>query len=270
MNATKKIITGLVVSLLMSSAALAVQVNLNLWTPESYPPVSGFPSAQWVVSPSGQSVTEVGNGQPSLFYSDFNARGSDIRGSVSVATGGDDDYIGFALGFRPGDTTNPAADYLLVDWKRTTQFFDFGPATTPGTTALMGLAVSRVTGVPTADELWGHTDFTSDTSGGVAELARAATLGSTGWQPGVEYDFQFLFQEDRLQVFVDDTLELDISGDFPDGRIAFYNFSQPEVTYRAFTRSSIPGPQPSPIPAPASLPLVVFGVAGVVIRRLRR
>jgi len=270
MNATKRIVTGIVVSLLITSAALAVQVDLNLWTAESYPAVSGFPAGAWTVSPSGDSVTQIANGQPTLFYSNFNVRGSDVRGSVSVEGAGDDDYIGFALGFQPGDTSNSAADYLLVDWKRGTQGFDFGvPSTTPGTTAFEGLAVSRVTGVPTADEFWGHTDFTSDTSGGVAELARGASLGSTGWVPGVEYDFRFLFEEDRLQVYVDDALELDIGGSFPDGRLAFYNFSQGGVTYRAFTRDTIPAPQPCPIPAPASLPLVVLGVAGVVMRRLR-
>ncbi len=270
MNATKKIAAGIVVSLLMTSSALAVQVDLNLWAPESYPAVSGFPPGQWTVSPSGQSVTQVANGQPTLFYSNFNVRGFDVRGSVSMENNGDDDYIGFALGFQPGDTTNPAADYLLVDWKRATQFFDFDAlSTTPGTTASVGLAVSRVTGVPTADELWGHTNFASDTSGGVAELARGATLGDTGWQPDVEYDFQLIFEQDRLQVLVDDTLELDISGNFPDGRLAFYNFSQGGVTYRAFTREIIPGPTPQPIPAPASLALVVLGAAGVVVRRLR-
>ena len=185
MNAIKRSATGIVVSLLITSAALAVQVDLNLWTAESYPAVSGFPAGAWTVNSSGQSVTQVANGQPTLFYSNFNVRGSDVRGSVSVANGGDDDYIGFALGFQPGDTSNAAADYLLVDWKGATQFFDFdGLSTTPGTTAVEGLAVSRVTGVPTADEFWGHTDFAGDPSGGVTELARGATLGSTGWVAG--------------------------------------------------------------------------------------
>ncbi|RPJ38897.1 MAG: PEP-CTERM sorting domain-containing protein [Planctomycetaceae bacterium] len=269
MKAIKRSATGIVVSMLITSAAFAVQVDLNLWTAESYPAVTGFPAGAWTVNSSGQSVTQVANGQPTLFYSDFNVRGMDVRGSVSVANG-DDDYIGFAFGFQPGDTSNAAADYLLVDWKGATQFFDFdGLSTTPGTTAVEGLAVSRVTGVPTADEFWGHTDFADDPSGGVAELARGATLGSTGWVAGVEYDLQFLVEEDRLQVFVDDVLELDISGDFPDGRMAFYNFSQGGVTYRAFTRDTIP-PGPCPvIPVPASLPLVILGVAGVLIRRLR-
>jgi hypothetical protein len=269
MNAMQKTITGIVVSLLISSASFAAPVNLNFWTAESYPAVSGFGAGAWTVSLSGDSVTQTINGQPTLFYSNFNAQGSDVRGSVTVDSGGDDDYIGFALGFQPGDTSNSAADYLLVDWKQGTQAFDFGaPSTTPGTTAFAGLAVSRVAGVPTADELWGHTDFASDTSGGVTELARGANLGNTGWSVGVEYDFRFIFEDDRLRVFVDDALELDISGSFPDGRLAFYNFSQSGVTYSAFTLDDIPEPVPCPIPDPASLTLAILGVAGVLMRRL--
>ncbi len=268
MNAIQRGATGIVVLLLLASAGFAAQVDLNLWTSESYPAVTGFPAGAWIVSPSGQSATQVANGQPTLFYSDFNVQDRDVQGTVSVADG-DDDYIGFALGFQPGDTSNPAADYLLVDWKAATQFFDFdGLSTTPGTTAFEGLAVSRVMGIPTADEFWGHTNFTEDPSGGVTELARGATLGSTGWVAGTEYDFQFLYEQNRLQVFVDGVLELDISGDFPDGRFAFYTFSQGEVTYSDFTQEVIP-PGPPVIPVPGSLPLVIFGAA-VVIRRLRR
>ena len=192
--------------------------------PESYPAVAGFGAGVWTVAPGGGSVTQSVNGQPTLFYSPFNAQGSDVRGKLS-AGGGDDDYIGFALGFRPGDSVD-GGDYLLVDWKQGTQPFDFGsPSTTPGTTALAGLAVSRVTGVPTADEFWGHTDFASDAGGGLTELARATNLGSTGYSDGAEYDFRFLFQPTSLQVYVDDVLELNIAGSFTDGRMAFYNFS---------------------------------------------
>jgi hypothetical protein len=269
MNAMKMTIAGIVVSLLVVSAAFAAPVDLRLWTVESYPAVPGFGLGTWTVNPSGDSVTQSVNGQPTLFYSNFNARGFDVRGSVIVVDAGDNDYFGFALGFQPGDTSNSAADYLLVDWKQGRQSVDFGPpSTTPGTTAFPGLAISRVTGVPTADEFWGHTDFASDTSGGLTELARGINLGSTGWTSEVEYDFRFIFEQDRLRVYVDDTLEFDVSGSFPDGRLAFYDFSQSGVTYSAFTVEAIPEPKPNPIPAPASLPLVILGVAGVLIRRL--
>ncbi len=96
-----------------------------------------------------------------MFYSDFNAHNKLIEGTLEVTENptADDDYIGFALGFNPGDSGNSSASYLLVDWKQVTQSFNFtgGDAdNTAGSSALVGLAVSQVSGIPTADEFWGH------------------------------------------------------------------------------------------------------------------
>jgi hypothetical protein len=213
----------------------AATVDLSTWTAESYPAVSGFGAGVWNVEVDGSSVYQSVNGQPTMFVSDFNAAGTDIELSLHVATpADDDDYVGFAIGFEPGDSTSASADYLLIDWKQVTQTFNFAtPSTTPGSTADAGLAVSRVTGVPTADEFWGHVEFDTHPGGAVEELARADTLGATGWVFNTTYTFRFVFTETRLQVYVNDVLELDVNGDFPDGRFAFYNFSQARVTYSA-------------------------------------
>lgn len=242
------------------SLSQALPVDLTPWAAESYPAVSGFGAGVWTVAADGDSVYQSVNGQPTMFYSDFNAINSDITGTISSG-GGDDDYIGFALGFLPGDTGNATADYLLVDWKNGTQAFDFGAPsdTTPGSTAYAGLAVSRVTGLPTADEFWGHVNFAQDAGGGVEELARGNTLGGTGWVPGESYDFRFVFQSNLLQVYVDDVLEIDLAGSFSDGRLAFYNFSQAGVTYSAFDVDPAP-----PIPVPAAAWLFGSGLLGLV------
>ncbi len=254
-------------TLLFSAAATAGPVDLSTWSAESYPAVAGFGAGVWNVAPGGGSVFQSVNGQPTLFVSDFNAFGSDVRGKIRTA-GGDDDYVGFAIGYRNGDNTNGAANYLLIDWKQGTQVYDFGaPSGTPGSTAYRGLAVSRVTGIPTADEFWGHVDFSGAEGGGagaVAELARAATLGSTGWIDNKEYEFRFIFQPNNLKVYVDGTLELDVSGIFADGRLAFYNFSQASVTYSAFTLDRIPV---VPEPETYALMLAGLGTLGALARR---
>ncbi len=248
-------LTFLGVSFLVGNVAQAAPVSLTTWTAESYPAVSGFGAGNWTVAGDGDSVFQSVNGQPTLFYSDFNAINSEVTGVLSIG-GGDDDLAGFALGFNPGDSTNAAADYLLIDWKGGTQDFNFGaPSNTPGSTSEAGLAVSRVTGIPTADEFWGHVDFDENPGGGLTELARANTLGETGWTANTDYEFRFIFQSNRLQVFVDDTLEFDIAGSFSDGRLAFYNFSQAGVTYSAFDSEEVP----PPIPVPAAVWL--FGSA---------
>jgi hypothetical protein len=143
------------------------------------------------------------------------------------------------LGFHPEDTNNHSADYLLIDWKSNFPGEDLnhdfgGPSCGPGGLAKEGLAVSRVTGIPTADEFWQHTDqdvACSPKGEGVTEIDRAATLKSTGWVLDHEYDFNFEFSETSLKVYVDGVLEINIKGNFSDGRLAFYNFSQAGVTY---------------------------------------
>jgi hypothetical protein len=236
------LVTLLAIGWLMVGSVVQAQddVDLSTWTAESYPAVSGFGAGVWTVAGDNLSVFQSVNGQPTLFYSDFAAFNTNFQGKIKVETTGDNDFIGFALGFQPGDTSNSSADYLLVDWKQGDQSYNFGPPScTPGSFAPRGLAVSRVFGIPTADEFWGHTNFDtpacSDLNNGLLELQRGATLGGTGWADNTEYEFTFEFSSTSLRVFVDGTPEIDITGSFSDGRIAFYNFSQAFVRYSGFT-----------------------------------
>lgn len=224
----------------IGSALGQIPIDLTTWTAESYPAVSGFDPGDWEIAPDGESVLQSVNGQPTLFFSDFQIGSMEAEGVIDVS-GGDDDYIGFAIGYQPGDIANPDADYLLLDWKGGNQPFNFGaPSCTPSSTALSGLAISRVRGIPTADEFWGHLDFDSACSPlghGLEELQRAATLGSSAWSGSTEYRFRIVFTGDRVQVFVDGALEIDVMGSFADGRVAFYNFSQADVRYSGFISS---------------------------------
>ncbi len=254
---------------LLASAALAqTPVNLNTWTAESYTTVSGFGPGVWTVAGGGNSVLQSVNGQPTLFASDFNAQGTQVQGTLRANGGGDDDFIGFALGYNLGDNSNAAANYLLVDWKRAAQPFDFagGPANaTTGGNAPAGLAVSRVTGTPTADEFWQHANLAGNPSGGLEELQRGNTLGATGWNFNTDYTFSFLFQSNSLDVFVNNVLQLSINGAFGNGSMAFYNFSQGNVTYDAFTLRQVPpdpDPDPNPVPEPTVLAMLALGLAG--------
>jgi hypothetical protein len=248
-------------------------VDLNSWTAESYPAVSGFYPGVWTVSPDGYSVLQSVNGQPTLFYSDFLAFNTRFEGKIKVETAGDDDFIGFALGYQPGDPTNPSAEYLLVDWKQGTQWYDFlSPSCPPGRTAYEGLAVSRVFGIPAADEFWGHWNFDgscSDLSSGLEELQRGITRSSTGWTDLIEYDFKFEFTPTNLKVYVNGTLEIDITDGFSNGRIAFYNFSQENVKYSGFTLTSLVPvdirPQSCPNPLYVGVKGVVKGVLPLAI-----
>lgn len=253
----------------VSGTVQAATVNLNTWTAESYPAVSGFDPGIWTVAPDGSSVLQSVNGQPTFFYSDFNAQGTTVSGRIRVNQGaGDDDFIGFALGFNPGDSTNAAANYLLIDWKQATQNFNFGaPSTSPGGNALRGLAVSRVSGVPDADEFWQHANLNGTPAGsGLQELARGATLADVGWVEGQEYEFEFEFGPNNLVVRVDGVEQFNLGGAFGNGRMAFYNFSQANVRYSAFEVD----PGPFPVPEPGALALVGLSLLGLGLSRRRR
>jgi hypothetical protein len=226
-------------SAIPASANGVQDVDLSTWTEESYPAVDGFLPGVWTVSePEHLSVCQSINGQPTMFYSDFSAFDTQVQGQIYVS-GGDDDYIGFALGFQPGDASNPSADYLLIDWKQLDQNYNFGSPSCGGEgMAYEGLAVSRVTGIPTADEFWQHTDqdapSCSPLGDGLTELARGINLGNEGWNQNQWYTFTFEFNQTSLKVYVDGILEIDIVGVFNNGRVAFYNFSQAEVCYSGY------------------------------------
>ncbi len=211
-------------------------VDLTSWTVESYLPFGGWPNADWAVS--ADQAEQLWNSQPTLLYSDFSALWTALEVDVySIA--GDDDYFGFAVGFEPGDTSNPSADYLLIDWKAREQRGYFPSSVCdPYSWADTGLAASRVFGVPTAAEFWGHSnrdDQCSDLYSGLEELTRGINLGNAIWdlcRPDdcYVYHFRLEYTPTFLRVYVDGSLEIDISGTFSDERWAFYGFSQP-ATY---------------------------------------
>ena len=227
------VLLGLTLGIPVDTQAQFVDVNLSTWTAER---------GSWSLASDRLSVKQTVNGWPVFFYSDFEVIGSDMQGKIRVETSGDDDFVGFVLGFEPGDSWSETADYLLIDWKQGNQSYNFGSdypggGCTPGTYARRGLALSRVSGKATADELWGHTNFDDPCYGldsGVEEIARAATRGSTGWSDYAEYTFRFEMTATSLRVFVNGTKEFDVTGSFSNGRLGFYNYSQAQVRYSGF------------------------------------
>jgi len=255
LTTTAGLVAGLAVLILMSSSPAAGGAQFSSWEVESYPAVSGLPSGTWVIGADEVSVTQIADGQPSVFLSPFDARNHVIEGRMRV-NDGDDDFFGFVVGFEEGDSTNPAADFLLIDWKRATQTHDFGdPSCTLGTTADVGMAISHVLGVPTADELWGHANEDapcSDLNNGVKELARAPVLGNSGWTPNNNYFFRVETTSDRVRVYVNNSLQIDHAATIPAGSFGFYVFSQSAVAFTDVTVTQSVTPSPDPTPPPAT------------------
>ena len=207
-------------------------IDLTRWTVEDYPATGPTGLPEWTVSDDGSIVRQAYHGTPSVFCGDFSVSNTKWRATIST-TGGASKFVGFVIGFHPGDTQNSDADYLLIDWKRNNELRDFGCG---DVLAQQGLAVSRVFGIPTAGEIWSHANIDEPCAAlesGIEELQRGLTLGDVAWSSCGSHEFRFELRSESLLVYVDGTLELDVAGDFNGGRFGFYNFWQNGVVYDA-------------------------------------
>lgn len=245
----------LLCTLLTATATLAAfnghaaTIDLSSWTQEG--------DGNWILQTGNDTVLQTVNGQPTVFHSGTNSQGQSLSGEITVTTTSDDDFIGFVLGYNAGDLTNEDADYLLIDWKQANQSFsNWGTATE-------GLAISRVT-----DELFNLNAWDHEAALGVEELQRATNLGSSGWDDNTTYSFDLIFTSSLVQVFVNDVLEISVTGSFSDGAFGFYNFSQPNVLYAGIT-SDVVEP-PANVSAPATLGITLLGLLGLLARRVSK
>ena len=195
----------------LSKFKLMTIANFKDWTVESYTADQfdkplGHVEANWVVD-DDTSVTQTNNCLPSFFYSNFNTFNKTIEAELKAGPP-DDDFIGFALNFQPGDTTNPSPDILVVDWAGND---DNRPK----------MQLSHITNLPSFLGFT-HLDY----------IKEAKNLSTVPWEPNRVYKFKFLCTESRIQVWVDGSLEFDVDGTFTDGRFACYACGQRDVTFR--------------------------------------
>ena len=282
---TMRLLTVAVFLYSYAAHAVPLPVDLSSWTAETLAGsgVSGGGS-NWTVenAPANDTVLQSVNGNASAFFEPgTNAQGTALAGTIQVVTTGDDDFVGFVLGYDSGEMNSGVSDFLLIDWKQ-------GNQPLCGGTGEAGLAISHISGANLpgsggnrACKFWNHTDP------GIFEIAEANTLGNTGWNDNQLYNFALEFSSVLVQVFVDGVLELSVTpGDVPglasfdDGSFGFYNFSQGNVRYAGITEEVIPDPcianpnlagcNPMPMPEPGTLGLLAVGLLGIGMARRRR
>lgn len=242
---------GLLAALALSGLAQAAEVpiDLNTWSKRG-PAANG----NWTVAPDGLSVTQSINGNPTFFVSSTSFVNTVLRGKIRVNTTSDDDFVGFVMGFNGPASTGNDMDFVLLDWKQTSQ-------NNGGFLAQRGMALSRVQGTITQPlpGFWGHTES--------AEWDVLATnYGTTlGWADNTQYEFEIHYLANRVTVnvkggaFATLTTMIDVAGNFPAGAFGFYNFSQPNVTYSGFTIENLP----PPVPEPGTYVLLALGLAAI-------
>lgn len=196
-------------------------IDLTQWTAEH---ING--TGPWLIN-APRLYTDYTNttiNDVSVLYGNFPVTTLAFRISVDPA-GGDDDIIGFVLGWNPGDSASPTADYLLVDWKKATQAYqNWG-------TALEGLALSRVTGAFTRGYAGGPIDLWSHT-GVCTPLMRGNTHGQRGWDFVTQYHFQVTFTPVSVDILLNGVPEFHATGTFNQGRFGCYSYSQSKMQFQ--------------------------------------
>lgn len=234
-------------------------VGLNTWLQDRIVRYgSTGPGGTFTVNSPTMATFNDGGTSRGVIFSGSNDVNRILRADVRVGNTADDDFFGFVVAYNDDDYANASANYILIDWKQETHDTNFGSG--PTVTGKQGLALSLVTGSvagarPGGDYAWQHT-------GPVNEQVRATTLGDTGWLDLRTYSFEIQYLPDRVQVFVDNTLELDYAGSIGDGSFGLYGFSQDNIQ---FSNVSI-----SPVPVPGAALLGVAGVSLVNLLRRRR
>ena len=247
---------------LFALPAAAAPVNLNLWSTEG--------NGIWSTTTPDTVIQGYNPPLPTVFSSPLNMQGMRLTGTVTVldpVQDNDDDYFGFVLGYDapPGalqyDVFNPLADYILIDWKRTTELVEYAAGFS--CVAQRGLSLSHVTG-----PLGGDAGGWCHSGPGIAELERGATLGATGWAKNTVYDYEITFTDAAIALWIDGVQQFDVAGTFENGSFGFYAHSLGDVRFTLDAVEPLTGPTPVPAPAAALLlPAALAGLAGLRRRR---
>ena len=198
----------------------STQTDLNTWAKEG-----DLASGNWTVEDGGVSVKQWINSNPTFFVSPNNFINGSIEGSFTVETTSDDDFIGFVFGYNgPFGVGDTDYDFLLFDWKQAAQS-GFGYLAPAGFT-LSRIKGNYLNGGAAGQELWGHV------GPGVEVLGQNTSMG--GWRDNTTYQFKLDYSAEKVKIYINGELIFDVYGNFPEGKIGFYNYSQAEVRYTSF------------------------------------
>ncbi|MEM1180659.1 MAG: PKD domain-containing protein [Acidobacteriota bacterium] len=151
------------------------------------------------------NVGQTADSGPTALLSPFPALGARVSGQWRAWA--DLGFMGFVLGYEPGESESSSADYLIAVWKRGNEG-----------TARRGVRLYRVQGrVASFWDLDGSPQSTL--------LAEATTLADVGYEYETDYGFEVELLPGRFRLWIDDQLEIDVTDDFSSlgGSFGLYN-----------------------------------------------
>ncbi len=228
---------------------------LSGWTRQGGTPATWQPQGNgtdvYVVAPNPDF--DNANGAVSFFVSPFAIGNSVFRITMTADPKVEEsDYIGFALGYQAPvnneactNATKCNTGFYLFDWKQQTEREggDSLPASQGGQEGWSFMQVQGVRDLSNNNTLshpdcfWTHQDVDN-----FCDVLKTDFGFNKGYQFDVSYTFEVTFKPNQIKIVLlgtgtnpTDQVFVDIAPpggtQFPAGRIAFYNYSQPNVNY---------------------------------------
>jgi uncharacterized repeat protein (TIGR02543 family) len=189
-------------------------VDLNNWNE-----VGG--TADWSVLQGGRTLKQVANtSTPTFYVSNTDYINVAIRGTIQVENrAGDDDFIGFVIGFQKNSSVY---DFLLVEWGYLTRTFSQDGM----------MSLTQFSNVSNFNISSAHQSYKRYHSSGTKSILATNPIR---WEDKIEYDFEFLYTETTLKLLIDGNVIFNqttsVDNPFEIGKFGFYGNSQPNVVY---------------------------------------
>ncbi len=207
-NKFSLIIIILLLTNVNSFSQCVTNVDLRTWAQKG-PTANG----NWEVDPAaGSFVNQTINGQPTFFVNPQDLINVEISGKLEVYAAGDDDYIGFVVGYKAPLGTGTNYDYLTFFWAGN----ELNGTTTH---ANRSCYLRKVVGTSNVDLQTNHT--------------------YPRWERNISYNFTCLYTSSRIVVKIENDTVIDLNGCFEPGKFGFYNHSQGGVRYSDYSYRSV-------------------------------
>ncbi len=192
-------------------------INFNSWSQ------AGMESeGNWVVSGDGSSVNQTINGAPTIFVGNRDYLNVNFSGKMRTDYGRDDDWMGMVFGWQ--------SDGIHTSYPITVKSYVFMWKQRDQGAYRSGFTLFEVNG--TFNNKREYIDAFATPFSGATVLA--SNYG-TGYTTGQDYTVSIDYNSSNIKAYVDGGLIFDVDGCFDEGKIGFFNHSQPDVTYSDFT-----------------------------------